>query len=48
MEEWTDTRLDTGKGEIIKDPVCQVKEFKLYTEGYVESQKDDKQTRELN
>lgn len=35
-EEWTDTRLETGKGEIIKDLICQAKEFKLYLKGYVE------------
>lgn len=43
VEEWTDARLETGKSEIIKDPICQAKEFKLYSEGYVESQKDVKQ-----
>lgn len=28
--------------EIIKDLVCQAKEFELYSEGYVEPQKDVK------
>lgn len=42
VEEWTDARQETGKSEIIKDPICQDKELKLYSEGYVESQKDVK------
>lgn len=42
MEKWTDARLPTGKSEIIKDPVCQAKEFKFYREGILESQKDVK------
>lgn len=42
VEEWTDARLETGKSEIMKDPTCQAKKFKLYSEGYVESQKDVK------
>lgn len=42
MEEWTYTKLEIVKGEIIMDLVCQGKEFELYPKLYVEPQKDVK------
>ena len=42
VEEQAGIRLKIGKGEITKEPECQPKEFELYPEGQVETQKDVK------